>query len=176
MTNQSATTEKLFRVGDLVQVPWRHPIVGEIIEDRGPIGRGGRRLYGIQIPSESEEPFVFELAGEDLQLAEPENPSVDKAKRIEYLKNVGLIAILEAGRGGRDQPKVWLCKDSLGNVIHTFVEGRGNMGGKTIPIGALDERKHIFTPKAAEVAEFLQSFDLDRAEADAIIRHVGTSP
>ena len=174
--NNSSANERAFSVGDRVQVPWRHPVVGEIIEDRGPIGRGGRRLYGIQLLSESEEPFVFELAGEDLRLAEPEDPSIDKAKRVEYLKNGGLIAILEAGRGGRDRPQAWLCKDSLGNVTHTFVGVRGLVGGKTIPIAALDGRNHIFTPKAAEAAEFLQSFDLDRAESDAIIRHVGTSP
>ena len=36
-------------------------VVGVVIEDRGPIGIGGRRLYGIEFPIQSDEKRYVEL-------------------------------------------------------------------------------------------------------------------
>jgi hypothetical protein len=43
---------------------------GVIVEDRGPIGVGGRRLYRIEVALVPQEHVSFEMAEEDLQLAE----------------------------------------------------------------------------------------------------------
>ena len=43
---------------------------GVVLEDRGPIGVGGRRLYRIEVSLLPQENVSFEMAEEDLQLAE----------------------------------------------------------------------------------------------------------
>ena len=42
---------------------------GFIVEDRGAIGVGGRRLYRIEAPLDAEDPLVLELPDEQLQPA-----------------------------------------------------------------------------------------------------------
>ena len=59
-----------FRVGDKVlslhgQSWWE----GTVMEDRGNIGHGGRRLYRVSIPVAMSEPIETELSDKDLQLA-----------------------------------------------------------------------------------------------------------
>jgi hypothetical protein len=53
----------LFKVGDWVslQLPLGEALA-QIIEDRGPIGVKGRRLYRLSVPRELNEPDMFELA------------------------------------------------------------------------------------------------------------------
>ena len=58
-----------FRVGDWVMIPFglRRAIV-EIIEDRGPIGYRGRRLYGVRLNRSRTNPETTEVPEEDLEL------------------------------------------------------------------------------------------------------------
>jgi hypothetical protein len=48
-------------------------VTGEVIEDRGPIGVGGRRLLRVQLTSTSRwsEPIVLELPESDLTVLSP---------------------------------------------------------------------------------------------------------
>ncbi len=55
-----------FQRGDRVRFPFGSSVViGVIIEDRGPIGVGGRRLYGIEFPLTPEELRYIELPEEE---------------------------------------------------------------------------------------------------------------
>jgi hypothetical protein len=57
-----------YRVGDRVKVPWHPPVVGEIVEDRGPLGRGGRHLYTVSFPLTGvDEPMLVEFPAEELE-------------------------------------------------------------------------------------------------------------
>jgi hypothetical protein len=60
----------LFKIGDWVsfQLPFGEAHA-QIIEDRGPIGVKGRRLYRVSVPLEMNEPDMFEVAEESLKLA-----------------------------------------------------------------------------------------------------------
>ncbi len=60
--NQLSAEGARFKRGDRVRFfIGSSDVVGVIIEDRGPIGIGGRRLYGINFPIEAEEPRYVEL-------------------------------------------------------------------------------------------------------------------
>jgi hypothetical protein len=64
-----------FRVGDWVSFLYgvRRP-VAQIIEDRGPLGVKGRRLYGIQFELAPEVTSYIEMPEDLLELAKaPEN-------------------------------------------------------------------------------------------------------
>lgn len=166
-----------FQVGDYVFAPWHRPIRGQIIEDRGPIGRNGRHLYSVRIAIDSEEPIITELPGEDLDAAPDAEPPLETGQVIEYLKAGGLIAVLMTNLdGGRDQPKLWLKKNSSGYVSYAFTPEPGSRGGETVPFGVLHGGNRILGPKADEVATFLESFGLDRSQADDVIRAVETAP
>jgi len=64
--------DRRFRVGDRVRFPFGpSKAAGTIIEDRGPIGVGGRRLYRIRFQFHAdEEPMHTELPATDLELEE----------------------------------------------------------------------------------------------------------
>jgi hypothetical protein len=174
--SRSTSTTGIFRVGDRVLVPWNRPTIGEIVEDRGPIGRQGRRLYSIRIAGDPEGEMTVEFPGEDLEPATDLAPALDTPKIIAYLKDGGLIAILRSNLGGgRNQPKIWLRLDSIGNVVYTFAPGQGFRGGQTIPFNALHKGK-IFEPLRGEVVSFLESFGLDRSQANEVVSAVGTAP
>src|SRR6266852_2015074 len=107
---------------------------------------------------------------------EPEMPSnsadrrLDQSAIINYLKQGGLVSILQSNTsGGKNQPRVWLCRDTLGNVTHTFIPERGLIGGETVPFAALLAIERIFEPNVAEVITFLHSFGLNRFEAEDVI-------
>lgn len=42
---------------------------GVILEDRGPIGSGGRRMLRVSADVEASDPMVFEIAAENVQVA-----------------------------------------------------------------------------------------------------------
>lgn len=59
------------RVGTPVRFAWgTQKIEGIIIEDRGAIGVGGRRLYGVKFQLEYDEPRVIELPLSELEVSE----------------------------------------------------------------------------------------------------------
>jgi hypothetical protein len=63
----------MFRVGDRVEFDWgpRDVVEGVIIEDRGLLGVGGRRLYGITFRIDPGEEMVTELGEDQLRPAPP---------------------------------------------------------------------------------------------------------
>jgi len=60
--NGKKNSKALFKVGDWVafQLPFGEAIA-QVVEDRGPIGYRGRRLYGLRRPPENGEADYFEL-------------------------------------------------------------------------------------------------------------------
>ena len=90
--------------------------------------------------------------------------------------NGGLISILRSNLSvGKNQPRVWLCLDQLGNVTHTFVPERGILGGQLVPNWAVRDDK-IFTAKRDSVVSLLESFGLSQQDAEKVISEVGTTP
>jgi hypothetical protein len=69
-----------FRVGQRVRFKhlWRGKI-GEVVEDRGPIGRRGRRLYAVRFRPDPWNEFIVERPEESLEAVDvPEAiPSAD---------------------------------------------------------------------------------------------------
>jgi|GEM_PF-2483102 len=59
-----------FQVGDRVEFLFGvRRVHGEIVEDRGQIGVGGRRLYGIRFElTANEEPEYIEIPEKDIEL------------------------------------------------------------------------------------------------------------
>jgi hypothetical protein len=65
-------TKPRFKVGDWVTFPWEPgKTIARIIEDRGPIGVGGRRLYRIERFWSEGEPDRFEMPEVELIAAPP---------------------------------------------------------------------------------------------------------
>jgi len=64
-----AHSQHRYRVGEHVRFVFGvTKVEGTIMEDRGPIGVGGRRLYRIRFQFESdEEPMYIELPAADLE-------------------------------------------------------------------------------------------------------------
>ena len=123
-------------VGDSVRVPVGHgKAAGIVTEDRGPIGKGGRHLYQIEVAMDPFDSITVELPEEEFETNALANHSdtLTSEEIVDYLKSGGLIAILRTNLGGRNQPQVWLCRDSLGNLTHTFIKERGLIGGETVP-------------------------------------------
>jgi hypothetical protein len=101
----------LFRVGDRVLLErGGRKVDGVVVEDRGNLGIGGRRLYYVEIPMDPFEPVRSLRSEDELEpdtRPKPEPSSIDKAKVIEYLKNGALLSILKTDTpGGRNQPRV----------------------------------------------------------------------
>jgi hypothetical protein len=57
----------LFKIGDLVSFPFGAWIVtGKVVEDRGCLGIGGRRIYGIRWELNPGEQVYIEIPEEEL--------------------------------------------------------------------------------------------------------------
>ena len=66
----SSTTSKKFKVGDRVRFKMSiYEHTGTIVEDRGPLGAGGRNIYGIRAFLDVGLERVFELAEDALERA-----------------------------------------------------------------------------------------------------------
>ena len=175
-TNEQAAA---FHVGDRVKFPLvTQTVRGVIVEDRGPLGVGGRRLYRVEVPLDPDEPMFYTMPENDLRPDEDwetRRTALTKEKVIRYLKGGGLISILQRNTsGGKHQPRVWLSLDQLGNVTYTFDADRGIIGGETVPFWTLHENSKIL--KAEKVLQFLATFGLNRQEAEEVVRAVGTAP
>jgi hypothetical protein len=170
-----------FRSGDRVSFSLgKYDLTGVIVEERGPIGVQGRRLFVVQIPMDPDEPENYTIPENELKPVKKEDlhPVVpEKRQIIDYLKRGGLVAILMSNSdGGKNQPRVWLCRDQLGNLTHTFSADRGLVGGETVPFWSLFDNERIFLPKKDQVVAFLSGFGLTKQEAEEVIRAVGTAP
>jgi hypothetical protein len=168
-----------FRIGDRVRIELGpRKLTGVIVDDRGPLGIRGRRLFDIEIPLDPEEPMRLVMREDEMEAIAPGSespPFIDKKKAIAYLANGGLHSmLLENMAGGRNQPQAWLCLDTRGNITHTYYPERGVIGGQVIPSGAMREGR-VFAPKRDVVATFLESFGLTHQEAERVISEVGTA-
>lgn len=159
-----------FKVGELVAFRYGvRKVPAHVIEDRGSLGINRRRLYRVRLDQPPEEPVTFEVPEDDLGMVPP------TAAAMEYLKQGGLIAILRTGVGGPHAPRVWLTLNSHGEVVHTFLEEQGIVGGNPAPPQTLQGDK-VFTPRKPQVIEYLTTFGLNPDQAEDVIRTVGTAP
>lgn len=148
---------------------------GVVVEDRGPIGVNRRRLFSVRVPNDPYDEFLVEMAEDELAPATNGVQTISKAEVVDYLKNSGLIQILRMNPSeGKNEPRVWLTRDSLGNVVHTFSAERGIVGGGTIPFAAIYDYR-ISTAKRDEVLAFLMTFGLSKREANQLIEAIGTA-
>jgi hypothetical protein len=167
-------------VGDAVRVPMGHgKAAGVVTEDRGPIGLGGRHLYQVEVAMDPFDSVTVELPEDEFEVnSETNGPKpLVREEIIDYLKTGGLIAILRLNLGdGIRQPKVWICRDSLGGVTHTLSEERGLIGGETVPLSTVHQGR-VFKPKENQVLDFLmKSFRLHEGDAREVLNSVGVAP
>jgi hypothetical protein len=60
------------QVGDTVRFYLANrPVVGQVREDRGPIGVGGRRLYRVVYEMGKDNQYAIELPADKLEVVEP---------------------------------------------------------------------------------------------------------
>ncbi|MBL8800033.1 MAG: hypothetical protein JNM56_39485 [Planctomycetia bacterium] len=168
-----------FRVGDRVRFNFgKRRISGVVVEDRGPIGVQGRRLFQVDVPLDPFDPMTLELPESEMEaIPAGETPApLDRQAIIDYLIHGGLISILRTNlAGGKYQPRAWLSRSQLGNVTYTLVEERGMVGGAIVPVGAIYTNK-VAKAKRDQVVKFVESFGLTRPEAERVISEVGTGP
>jgi hypothetical protein len=71
-TQISRKTQGKFKVGDQVRLlhAWRGAIA-EVVEDRGPLGVGGRRLYGVKFRADEWNEITTELPEDSLEKVDP---------------------------------------------------------------------------------------------------------
>jgi hypothetical protein len=172
--------EARFKVGDRVRCQhFIYPYLrGTIAEDRGLRGIDGRRHYVVSIDSDPFEPDPRLVTEDQLELDLTPPAPLEKPEILRFLKNSGLIRLLMTNPSldGPKDPRVWLCRDQLGNVTHTFAAERGQVGGAPVPFAAFWDSAHIRTEKREEVAAYLLTFGLTPEEAEDVIRAVGVAP
>ena len=145
-----------------------------MVDDRGPIGANGVHIYQIRVATPPYNDEVFEMPEDEIDVERDQDVTISNDAIVKYLQHGGLLQILRANlSGGTHQPRVWLSRDTLGNVVHTFVSG--NIGGASVPLNAL-HNNHIFTPKLNEVVQFLAAFGLSDRDAKRVTQTVGTNP
>lgn len=172
----SQSKSKRFKVGDKVwvQLPvGRTP--GTIVEDRGPLGQGGRHIYRLEIPADPYTPTDYWATETDIErlkqqelnaLAAPLPPELT----VPFLKEGGLVSLLL-----QDGHKpVWLRLSPYGNITFTLIEGYSGTGGAVPPTQALHGER-IRKDKVVDVARFLRTFGLTEEQANDVIRAVGTA-
>jgi hypothetical protein len=65
-------SSEVIHVGDKVRFRLGHrTFVGQVREDRGPIGVGGRHLYLVVYELGEENPYSIELPADQIQVVEP---------------------------------------------------------------------------------------------------------
>jgi hypothetical protein len=168
-----------FKVGDRVRFDLpSYKVRGTVVEDRGLLGIDGRRHYMVSSPSDPFEPEMHMLSEDELEVDVTPPAPLEKPEILRFLKNSGLIMILMTNPSpeGPKDPRVWLCRDQLGNVIYTFAAERGQVGGATVPFAAFWDSAHIRAEKRDEVAAYLLTFGLTPEEAEDVIRTVGVAP
>lgn len=75
MKPQNGLPEVRYKVGAQVRFTFGlAEVTGRVSEDRGKIGNGGRRLYGIVWQLDQEEPRYIELPAEEMRPVAAESP------------------------------------------------------------------------------------------------------
>lgn len=166
-----------FSVGDKVCFTiGTRAVRGVIVEDRGPIGVRKAHIYRVQVPNDPYEDEFTEMPEDVLSPSDDSIAPLPNSAIIQYLIHGGLTQILRSnGSGGKNASQVWLTRDSLGNVVHTFAAERGLVGGAPVPFLALHGSR-IFKPKLEEVIDYLTTFGLSRDDARRVAGAVGTAP
>jgi hypothetical protein len=123
------------------------------------------------------DPYDPEPCHREEDELEPDSISrvpLEKSEIINFLKNSGLVGILLSNPSTeREDPVVWLCRGTNGQITYTFSPRRGMIGGQLVPEFALWEGHRIDARKKDEVAAFLLSFGLTPEEAQDVIGAVG---
>lgn len=72
-----------FRIGDRVRIPFgTEQVEGMVVEDRGHLGVGGERLYGVLFtPDDVSGDIYVERAADELSLVERPAPKRPRKKR-----------------------------------------------------------------------------------------------
>ena len=165
-----------FRVGERVQFGYRgRPVWGTIMEDRGPIGVNGRRLYRISMPMDPQEPEDHIRAEEELKPDSLSSGALTKSEIVDFLKGRALLEILLSHSPERPDRRAWLCRGPRGDVTYTFSANRGQIGGLLIPESTVRLGLWIEERKKNDVAAFLLGFGLSPEEAMDVIMAIGVS-
>jgi hypothetical protein len=120
-----------FQVGDWVVFPFGiRRVLAEIIEDRGPIGHRGRRLYRVRIDRSEPEPTMTEVPEEDLEMAPRGFLSLGAARKngisTEYWPRYEYdVTYVREGKSNN-----WTV-DTKGDRRHEGVRIRGQVGYST---------------------------------------------
>lgn len=70
MTRAARTQDHSYKVGDRVKMDWGgHEIEGTVVEDRGNLGVGGRRILRVHFKFDEYDEDTFEVPAEDLHPA-----------------------------------------------------------------------------------------------------------
>ena len=104
--------------------------------------------------------------------------SADTPAIVKFLKEGGLTSILRTNLGGgHPPPRIHFAHSRSGGVTYTF-QGPPELirGTPPVPFLALHDGKKVFTPKKEEVVDYLTQLGLSKAEAEDVIRAVGTAP
>ena len=81
-----------FRVGDSVRFLYGpQKVAGEIVEDRGPLGDHGRRLYRVRINAGRDDELSFEIPEEDIESRDQnsnivESPGLRQEISVNYVR------------------------------------------------------------------------------------------
>lgn len=170
-------SQATFQVGDFVWVPLAFgKAIGKVVEDRGRLGVGGRRLLRVVVPNGPYVPSDQVVPEVELQKVRDEDTKelrdhFSTNAIVDFLIHGGLLAILQA----ESSEPVWLMRDSQGNLTYTYLPGFSATGGQLAPRIALCGES-IFTPRRPEVVEFVKSFGVSAAEAERVVDAVGTAP
>lgn len=70
-----------FKVGDRVRFLHGWPgVIGEVVEDRGNLGVGGERIYGVRVQVEHADEMTSEVPESSLEAAPKEPTAPDRAR------------------------------------------------------------------------------------------------
>jgi hypothetical protein len=95
-----------FRVGTWVSLLYGpRTVLAQVVEDRGPIGWRGRRLYGIRIDQGLGEPVTLEMPEEELQPASEDE--VDRWRSQGSVATHQTVTYNESEKDEYGMPKVW---------------------------------------------------------------------
>jgi hypothetical protein len=176
MKSDNGKSPAKFRVGERVQFgAGGRQVWGTVVEDRGPIGVNGRRLYRISVPRDPQEPEDQVKAEEELKPDSISRVAIARSEIMEFLKGGALLEILLSSSADRPDRRVWLCRGPRGDVAYTFSANRGQIGGLIIPESTIRLGLWIEERRKNEVAAFLLGFGLSPDEAMDVIRDVGVS-
>ncbi len=161
-----------YGIGDVVGFQdGAHRAVGRVLEPRGPLGVNRRHIYRLRVLTGADEPVEFEMPEDELEPAAPA-----RAEVREYLATGGLVDMLSRNLSVGPKPtRVWLTYNPIGALTHTFLAEDGLLGGAIPPSFTLNDASRILEQKQGVVFDFLNTFGLNRTDAEEVVRRIGTA-